>query len=202
MAEAAAQREAGHAPRLRRELQAARGGQAEAARGRDLAHGGADPARAKRLLQHHQHALGRPGLGIDHPVRIEADGGERGGMGGREQARIGECPDDRTPRAGECAGGEQGGEGGVFGIRPAARDLMQRAAREAASGQMGVDRGAQGQRAGRMRPVRCAFEARDLLAEVGERHGKNILRTNTPTRGLQSSSRRFAARMHRLYGRS
>jgi hypothetical protein len=65
-------------------------------------------------------------VGINDPVRGEADGGEPG----REQVRLVDNPEDRPLQTGGEAGGEQGGGSGMLGFRAGAGGFMKHAERQ------------------------------------------------------------------------
>ncbi len=116
--------EAGDAARLRRQLQAAGGGEVEAV---EFAQHGGQRAAAQPLLQRPQ-AVGRTrGRNDDEPRRIEAAGGQPR----RIEVELRLAPQHR-PCCGEAA--EQGGtEAGRRGIARRPRHLMQAAERQAAA---------------------------------------------------------------------
>jgi hypothetical protein len=87
------------ARRLGRKLEPARGGEAQ---GTDLAHDADKPGTAHVLVRH-RHNLGiPPGLGIDHPVGMQARAGQRR----REQVARGQAPQHPPLELREDAGRE------------------------------------------------------------------------------------------------
>ena len=102
---------------------------------------------------HDQQPVAPPGLGIDHPVRMQPGGGQaRREQIGRGAVVLFEDPEHVALDTGEDAGGEHGGGGPVLDIGAGAGDLVQGTARQAPAGERGVEIGqAERQRWRRMR---------------------------------------------------
>ena len=151
----------GHGPRgLGGELQPPARGQGQA---RDLADDAGQPAMPQPFLHRQQHRPVAAGLGIDHPIGMQAGAGEARG----EQAGCGERPQHRPAEPRQDPGREQRGRRLVGGTAVAARHLVQRAESEAALGQGAVERfEAERQRSGAVLPLAC-LEVADAPAEIG-----------------------------------
>ena len=108
-----------------------------------------------------------PGVGEQDPGGMQADAGESGG----EQIGALLDPQHRSRHARQHAADELGCRGTVLCIRPRAREFVQRAARQTAAGEGGIDnRDAEGHgavRHGRAVPL----DPGDLAAEAGEGFG-------------------------------
>ncbi len=90
---------------------------------------------AQRLLHHQEHALLVGGAGMYHPIGVQAGAGQAGG----EQVIGGGAPQHAAAHARQDSGREQRGAGARHRVRPAAFHLVQRAAGQAAFGQMRVE---------------------------------------------------------------
>ena len=90
---------------------------------------------AQPFFHRRQHILA--GFGEDHPIGVQASAGEAGG----EQIGLPQHPQHRAGQTSEQAGDEQGGRGGVFGIRSGAHGFMQGPQPQAAGRQNLVDGG-------------------------------------------------------------
>ena len=162
----AAEQEGGDSGGFRGELEAAGGGEADAAG--DLG-GDAGQAAVAEAVLHDQQRVVPAGLGIDHAIRMEACGGEAGG----EQVGLLEHPEDLALDAGEDAGDEHGGGSPVLDVRATAGDLVQGTHREAAARQSGVEIGhAERQRWPFGRRCAVPLQARHHVAQIGEADGR------------------------------
>ncbi len=94
---------------------------------------------AKALLHGLQHGVRLAGLGVDDTIRVQAGSGQTGS----EQIRSFRDPEDRAAVAGQNAGDKQNRRCTVLRVRAGAGNLMQRAKRDAAVRQGGVDRRAE-----------------------------------------------------------
>jgi len=130
---AAPEGEADRARMLCRQLQAARGGQGQAAG--QLADDAGQAGVAQRFLHALLHGRGPGRLGVDDAVCLQADRIE----GGKEQIGALQQPEDGAGAAGEDACDQQCRGGAMLDVRAAAGDLMQGAQGEAAAGQVGID---------------------------------------------------------------
>ncbi len=132
MAAAAPQQEGRNADRLAGQVQPARG--CERQRAGEFADYAGQSAMAQRVLQRQQHGIGPPGLGIDHPVRMQSHTGQGGG----EQVALLKHPEHPPPGRGAQSGGEQRGRGCVLDLRADSRDFVQRGTGQTAAGQVRI----------------------------------------------------------------
>ena len=158
MPPAAPQGEGGHGGSFRGELQPAGVGQAEAAG--DFPHHAGQTGVVQAFLHALQHPCRLAGLGVDHPVRMQADAGQTGG----EQVGMLHRPQHRATQPNQQAGDEQRGGRTVLHVRAGAHNLVQRAQRQAAFRQAGVDRRQQRQR-GSAAGMRAALDAGDARTQ-------------------------------------
>ena len=85
---------------------------------------------AQAFLHGLQNGVRLAGLGVDHPIGVQAGGGQAGG----EQVGVFHHPQHRAALAGQDAGDEQRRGGAVLGVRAGAGHLVQDAERQAAPG--------------------------------------------------------------------
>ncbi len=159
---AAAQGEGDGAGGFRGKLQPARGGQRQATT--DLPHHAGEVGQAQTFLHRLQDGVGFAGLGIDHPVGVQASAGQAGG----EQVGVLHHPQHRTVLTAQDAGDEQGGGRAMLGVRAGAGYLVQRAPRQAGRRQHRVDRRAEWQ-SGAARAGSRVLYAGDAGAESRDR---------------------------------
>lgn len=114
------------------QLQTARGGQAET---RDLADHGRQSLLAQAFLYKRQDLAFALGLGIDHPIGVQAGAQETRG----EQVPAGQAPEHGSLVAGCDPSGEQGCAAGKFGGKACLDHFVQGAPGKAAGRQVAVD---------------------------------------------------------------
>jgi hypothetical protein len=131
---AAPQREPRHPGCLGGKLQSARGSQAQFSA--DLADHGSQSGVAQPFLHGEQHCIRVAGFGIHHAMGSQTHAGKSGG----EQVGSLQHPEHVAAHPGQPAGGEQRCRGGVLRLGAGAGNLVQCAARQAATGKMLVDR--------------------------------------------------------------
>jgi len=134
MPTAAPLREPRHPGCLGGKLQPARGGQAQFSA--DLADHGGQFGMAQPLLHSEQHCIRVAGFGIHHAMGYQTYAGKSGG----EQVGSLQHPEHVAAHPGEPSCDEQRCRGAVLHLGASTGNLMQRAARQAASGKMPVDR--------------------------------------------------------------
>lgn len=130
---AAPQREPRHSGCLGGKLQSPRGGQAQLSA--NLPDHSCQSRRAQPLLHGEQHCLRVAGFGIHHAMGCQTYAGESG----CEQVGSLQHPEHVAAHPGEPACNEQRCRGAVLHLGAGADNLMQRAARQAATGKMPVD---------------------------------------------------------------
>jgi len=134
MPTAAPQREPRHPGCLGGKLQPARGGQAQFPA--DLADHGGQSGMAQPLLHGEQHCIRVAGFGIHHAMGCQTYAGKSGG----EQVGSLQYPEHVAAHPGQPAGDEQRCRGGVLRLGAGAGNLVQRAARQATTEKVPVDR--------------------------------------------------------------
>ncbi len=124
---------------------------------------------AKALLHGLQHGVRLAGLSVDDTVRVQAGSSQAG----REQICSFHDPEDRAAVAGQDAGDKQDRCGAMLRVRAGAGNLMQRAERDAAVRQGGIDCRAErdGNAMGRSA---ASLQAGDADAQVFDQGGRLV----------------------------
>ena len=139
----APEQQADGSPGLRRQMQAAGGGEGNAG-----GHLGDDPGETgvAKAFFHDEQGRVPPRFGVDDAAGVKAGGGEARS----KKVLLAEHPENGTGTPGQNAGGEQGGSCGEFEVDAGSDNLVQRGQGQAAPRQRSVEgRDAERQRFGR-----------------------------------------------------